>query len=463
MATFKVTSSQAQKGYIMKKSFVLLSPILFILTFFAFHPLTVKCTESTLVFNSVTELKESILDPGVSVQTSGYFLPGDGGGASYVITNKPSAPVDDVYVIELPNYRYAELVYNSSDVLNVACAGIFPDQKISLRLNNLIKNGAGKIKGIQFNPGVYYIDSGINLYSMYYYGTDDTVLSVSPDFSTQRYGIFVNADTRGKYNIDNITFDYNSSDASILANRESAIMALASVKLCNISNCEFIATNSSDNNTVIDLLWFRHSDIIENVTIVNSTFSNLTGQNCDPNKTVRGGCLWFDGPVEDHNKSFSGIRIYKCTVTNTTSDEAIAFWNGNFTNVKFDLSFINVKHKTNNVVSFHNCSYHDVAFTRMSFLSECVAQSIIVLDAATLQSDIRFIECGFSLDAPNASPYTDTKHVVLISNDPYNSSIKISDTAVMATENTKYCSLITCYNSQNNKIALLNNDITCPM
>lgn len=447
----------------MKKTIVPISFMLIIILGLLFHPITVKCSGNSIVVNNINELKESSFNSGTSVQTSGYYLPGDGGQATYVIADNASAPVDDIFVIQTKNNKYAQLVYNSSTMLNVACAGIFPEQKISDRLNLLLKNGTRKIKGIQFNSGVYYLNSGIDLYSMYFYGKDDTILSVSPDYSTMRYGIFVNADTNGKYNIDNITFEYNSYDKHILANKESVIMALASVKLCNISNCEFTATNASNNNTVIDLLWFRHSDIIDNITIVNSTFSNLTGQASDTNKIVRGGCIWFDGPTDDHNKSFSGIKLYKCTITNTTSDEAIAFWNGNFNTIRFDLSSIIAKRKTNNVISFYNCSYHDVAFTRMSFLSECIAQSIIVLESTTQQSDIRFVDCGFALDAPNASPYTDTKQVVLISNDPYNSSIKITDTEVVASDNTNYCSLITCYNSQHNTITLQNNNITCPM
>ena len=74
--------------------------------------------------------------------------------------------------------------YNAQTVLNVACAGIFPNTEISNTLNSLIASSVNKIEGIQFNDGTYILDSPVYLDSISYLGTQYTTLSVSKDFQT---------------------------------------------------------------------------------------------------------------------------------------------------------------------------------------------------------------------------------------------------------------------------------------
>lgn len=416
-----------------------------------------------LTVRNIEELKSLDIEVGCTVYTEGYADVGDNGNAAYIITDSPDYNTDNVFVIPIKNKKYAQMLFDADSIINVACAGIYPDTQISSKLNTLVYLISGKARGIQFNSGTYYLESAIYLQSTEWYGTGDTLISVSPDFSNKRYGIITNTDSSGgSFTFEGINFEYNSDENFILADCESALMALTNITYCHINNCTFTATNAADNETGISLLWFRHCDQIENVTIENSKFYDLIGYASDQDKMLRGGCIWFNGPGNNHKNVFKNIIIRNCELTHVTSDEAIAFWNGSFHDVTIEKSTIKSEHKTNNILAFHNCSYHNVEMNKVDFISSCKARTSLLLEYMEDASDILIHECSFDINAENASPYTDAKNVIFINNDDYASLIDFRDNTVISSKGTTYGNLVTCYDSTSCKINVIHNVISVP-
>lgn len=415
-----------------------------------------------LTVRNIEELKSLDLEVGCTVYTEGYADVGDNGNAAYLITDSPDYNADNVFVIQLNNRKYAQMIFDTDDIINVACAGIFPDNKISAQLNSLIYLISGKVRGLKFNSGTYYLESAVYLKSTEMYGTGDTLISVSPDFTTKTYGIITNTDVSAKFTFDNLNFEYNSSEDFMLADHETALFAFSNIDYCHINKCTFTASNTVDNDTGISLLWFRHCDQINNITIENSTFHNLIGYASHQDKLLRGGCIWFNGPGNNHNNTFENITIRNCEFTHVTSDEAIAFWNGDFRNVTIENSTIKSEHKTNNIIAFHNCSYHNAELNKVNFISHCKARTSLLLEYIEAASDITIHECYFDINAENASPYTDVKNVIFINNDNYASVTAFKDNTVISSDGTTYGNLITCYDSISSKINVTHNMISTP-
>ncbi len=415
-----------------------------------------------IVVSNISELKTMDLEVGSTVQTEGYNEAGDNGGATYIITDSPEYNADNVFVIPVKNKKYAQMVIGADDLLNVACAGIYPDTKISSKFNTLVYLVSGRVRGVQFNSGTYYLESAIYLKSMEMHGTGETLISVSPDYSTKRYGIFTNSDSSASFTIEGINFEYNSNEDFLLADYETAMFALTNIAYCHVNNCTFTATNAADNNTGISLLWFRNCEQLENVTIENCKFYDLIGYASDQDKMLRGGCIWFNGPGNNHGIVFSNINVINCELVHVTSDESIAFWNGDFRDVTIKDVTIKSEHKTNNVIALHNCSYHNVEFDHVDFNSHCKARTVFLLEYQEAASDISIHNCNFDINAENASPYTDVKNVIFVNNDPYASVTNFSDNTVISTDGTTYGNLITCYASASCEINVIHNTISNP-
>ena len=413
--------------------------------------------------NTINDLKTSNLSLGTVVKTKGYNTIGDNGEAQYMITAKPNYPVDDIFVIAIQDGKFAQMVISPTSVINVACAGIFPNDTISEKLNKLINSANGKVSGIQFNSGTYYINSNISLRSLAYIGNGQTTLSVSPDYSTQSYGIFTNAAGQEYLGFESLKFEYNMTPSHLLANKASVLLALSDINLCTINNCSFSAKNSASNTTSITLLWFRHSSKIQNVSITNSTFNNLMGDSVTADTIIRGGSIWFNGPPDTYNSNFSGILIKNCNITHTTTDEAIAFWFGKFKNISIKDNIINSKnHTANNIISFHHGSF-EANINNVSINTTSRAKTIILLDLIQGESDISVDSCHMNFCAQKSDPYKNTHNIVLVYRDPYNTQVAFNNNTLDSLNGTVYRSLVDCEVASNTHIEINSNIISSPL
>ena len=123
-------------------------------------------THNKIFLENIQALKSSDLKEGSFVKTLGYITKQDNGGADYFITSHPDYPVDDIFVIKTSGNKYAQMLFDQTSMINVACAGIFPSSNISDNLNKLISQSEGKVSGIQFNSGKYYLDKAVALRSL---------------------------------------------------------------------------------------------------------------------------------------------------------------------------------------------------------------------------------------------------------------------------------------------------------
>lgn len=403
-------------------------------------------------FKNMEALKAATLTSGAIVTTQGYNSPNDGGGASYTITSSPKYPVDDIYVIQLAHNKYAQMVFSSDSKINVACAGIFPGANISEPLNALIKASVGKVAGIKFNSGDYFIENSITLLSLSYEGADGTNFVVADKYVGKYDKIFLTPSSSGKtYNLvlRNLNFSFLTKKNHPLSNREVVFIALHDIASCTIDNCHVIAAPNDSSGCFVktDLLWFRFSDN-KNINIVNSSFLNAMGL-CVPSSDTShliGGCLWMAG-----NKGKSTIKhvnVTNCTFETTVSDEAIALWDGTFRDINFtNCTIHNFARKCDNVLSFYNGSFSGIRFTGTNFISDSPAKYIAKTFSTTAKCDYSFDGCNVQINDHEKNNFA----FFLFSQDALGSTLTVNNSNFSTSSDTESKCVVYysgCTNSQ---------------
>ena len=418
---------------------------------------------SSATISSMTDLRDANVSSGVTVTTGGYYSYGDGGAATYVITDSAPAYPDDIFIFKLNNGKYAQLKYDSNTILSVACAGIFPGTGISDKLNKLIEySSRNKIYGIQFNTGTYIIDKPIKLKSLNYYGQANAVLSVSESFVPSGDWIFSNIHTPNiGLTMNNIIFEYNTSSSHPLASTESTLLQLTDITSCSLKHCSFIATNrdAASSDISVNLVWFKHCNVMDNINIYKCTFDNRTGSgNNNPN--LRGGCLWFNGPSGTTYKKFSNISVTSSTFTHTTKDECIGLWNGNFNTINISECNLNINdHYNENVISLCNGEFHGLNMSSDRFYINSMSNKIIKITQLTHTSDIKLASSYFKLYGWDSDPYTNTYAVVFLydNNTQSNHSITLDGNQFYSSGNVSYRALL-CSKNNNASLVSINNN-----
>ncbi|MBQ9588764.1 MAG: right-handed parallel beta-helix repeat-containing protein [Butyrivibrio sp.] len=101
-----------------KKLLKLYLMLLFSLFIFIFHVQYASCSDDIILFDDITCLKNSDLEVGTMVKTSGYQSSNDGNGATYIIISNPTSDIDNVNIIPIQNNKFAKLVTNDAKPLN---------------------------------------------------------------------------------------------------------------------------------------------------------------------------------------------------------------------------------------------------------------------------------------------------------------------------------------------------------
>lgn len=417
-------------------------------------------------FSTVEDMRQTDLEVGWVVSTLGYQYEGDDGGATYRIVKKSEYKTDNVYVIPIRGHLYAEMVFDEDSIVNVASAGIYPEENIAVKLNSLMYYSRGRVRGIEFNTGTYYIEKKIYLYDgLELYGNGESVLSVSHDYSSSGTTVFVTSGDDVNLVLDSICFDYETDSTHPLSRCESVLMALTNINSCTINNCSFTAVNNTpSSNIAIDLLWFMHTPKMSNISITGCVFENLTGIGSPADTMLRGGSLWMSGPSGTNTCEFSNIEISDCIFNHTTNDECIGIWSGKFKDVTLSNNVIeSSEHNTNNIVTFYRGQFTNVLFSDNALSSYSKANAIIKIGEISQDSTIGIVGNDLSLNADDANPYQTTQSIILLIDDKASSTLMVQDNTISTDNDTEYRSLVNCKNNTNNQIELSNNDITCPL
>lgn len=416
--------------------------------------------------NTVKELRMLDLSIGQRVRTKGYNSVGDKGDAQYLIKNKNDIVEDGFIYIKLQNDLIAEIVLDRDSYVNVMAANIQTNTKISDQLNYMIKAISGKVKGIQFNSGIYYIDKRINLTSMDYIG-NGTALSISKDFETKTNQFF-STEYEYKNNknaIDisflDIEFIYDVYTSFLNENSDTMIMCLMGIDHCSINNCKFITkpAGPNENSSSVTCLWFQQSDI-KNVSINNCIFDNETGTGND-DKYMKGGCVWFKSTDDG---LISNITITNSVFTTTTSDEIIAVWNAAICDAfHIQGNTLNVVGKhSGNAMAFYRSTFSDLVIDRniLNIASPC--QRIIKFLGASEKNNfnVKVQNCEINLTNNLKSPWYDNMDVIQVSGQKgSDNTISVKNCTVVGKGNTQYRTLLTCTDTDQLKLEFSNNKL----
>ena len=426
-------------------------------------------SNSTSTLDDIESLKKADLAVDTIVTTKGYSHSGDNGGAKYIIKSSPDYKVDNIFVIPMQNGTYAQMVFQPNDIINVACAGIQPENRIASQLNTLISSAEGKVKGIKFGNGNYMLEDRISLRSLDYIGSGHTQLSVCTDFAPGDDRIILtkpdSKHPKFTMNFRDIDFVMETTASHPLKSKEIKLLSLHEIDGCNISNCNFYAYPAANDGGFmkVDLLWFKHSNEIKNINIEHCTFSNLTGQNASG--TIVGGCLWICGQTDTYDTWRGNIQISDCNFESTVNDESIAIWRGDYHNIKVDnCTFTNHSHANSNVIALYGGTFNDVAFTNCVFNLNTSSTYVIKLTQLINESSVEYNNLTFNLNSGISE--TVNKNISLFytgadygeaNNAPLN--VDINGLTVNASSDTAYRVLVVVSKTSNKNYTITNSTV----
>ncbi|SDB46774.1 hypothetical protein SAMN02910298_02347 [Pseudobutyrivibrio sp. YE44] len=400
-------------------------------------------TTNTVHFTTLEQMTFSNVEAGTIATTDGLYKANDGGAAKYTISDTPTGKADGVFEIKLLNGKYANLMYDSSQPLNVALFNVFPGRASTDSINTAINMVKGKASGLQFNPGTYYIDKQIKLDSMAYYG-NNTTLEVSDNFISKGVSVITTKNTTDDFSIElhglNLHWEIKPSQ-TLQGNGkyDTMLMALFNTQHVVIDSCKFEAINNAGIDRKVSLLWFKQPKYIKNVTITNSSFENRTGITLSTTDHWMGGCLWFSG-TKDSLCTVDNINISNCNVHTTLADEAICFWFVNATNVHLSDCTISNEHCNNdNVLAFVDGAFNNVSVQRTTF--NVISPSMYLTKMGNLwgTSHIKYDACTFNVSGQNLTPYKNAVALFFLYHDK--SGITLNETSSLLINNCKFNSL----------------------
>lgn len=423
--------------------------------------------ESPLSFSDVESLKTCEAEIATIVHTEGYRSAGDGGSAEYIISSSAASTPDNTFSIKLNNGNYANLVYDSDSIINVALFGIFPGENISDKFNSAINAAAEKVGGLSFNSGTYYIDKPIRMQSMSYYG-NDTVLEVSDTFYTNDDKVFTCKNKTDEFNIElhSIIFNYPVKDGQHFSGTSSMFMVIYNTSHCIIDSCEFNCSNPDGLDKPVHLLWFKQPAYIKNVSITNSKFINACGEYMTTTRHTDGGCLWFSG-TKTQLCQVENINISNCTLYSTLADELMCVWYTNTNGFHIDnCDITNAGLNSDNVCGFLDGIYENTSVQNTTFNINAPSAWMLKMGNLWGPSHVNYSNCTFNANAQNLQPYKNAFAVFYVYHD--HADHPFSDTSTLTVDNCVFngnnstgsfrCLFMT-YGTENKQISFNNSSL----
>lgn len=394
----------------------------------------------TYRFNTLSELLASDVPSGSMAGTNGYIQDFDGGAAQYIITDTCNDTLDDVFTLQLSNGNYAKLVYDKNGPVNVALFGIMPNEAISDKLNDAIKQVYGKASGLSFNNGTYYIDKPINLESLCFYGENST-LEVAYNYSTNGFSVMKTQDLASDYSIEfhDLIFTYPVCSSQTFkggSGKDTVFLCLSNTQHFVIDSCTFISDNPNGIYNTVTFLWFKQPNHIKNVSITNSSFLNNSGTNLPASDHLIGGCLWFSG-TKKALTTIENVAILNCNIYTSLSDEAVSFWFCKARNVKIaDCKIANDYCINDNVIAFVDGAFNNVIVNKTSFYILTPSMYLTKMGKLWGVSNITYTNCSFNIISKNLQPYKNAISLFYIYHD--NDGSKIKENSALTVTNCEF-------------------------
>ena len=418
-------------------------------------------------FTNIEELKASTsLKAGDKVTTKGFYSSDDSGGATYKIIAKPQLNENPYTTFKLANGLFAELDFNTDSMIRVPSVGVTAGTECAAQLNQIFKLLQYKVHGFQFSKGTYFIEEPLYLRSFAYYG-DDTTLQITPNFNKKEVNCILTLKSNDRpYEIEmhNMNFLMETGPASSLYNEKSVLVALRYIGSCVIDHCNFVARPFAENGgfQIVHMLWFKQTDLIQNVTITNCEVINDSAKNYSGSASdnLLGGGLLFSGPNGNYSTPINNITIKNCNIESTINDENLSFWNGNFTNVLVDNCTIsNSDHPSNNLVTFYRGEFHNVVVNNCKINAMEPTKNVIKYRELVNASDLTFNGTDILLDSETSDPNSNSISFFKCDSDLTNygdvTTATFNDCTIEATDTTVYGTLFK-YTGLNNKQLNLN-------
>lgn len=390
-----------------------------------------------------------------TIKTSGYATENDGGAANYLVNSDPGD--GSIADIPLNNGFYAHLQYG--DTVNVASLGILPGNECSVMVNSALTYFGGRVEKLVFNNGVYTFADRVYFSSVGIEGKSDTVFYVSPDFNPSAHFIFLTDmnkhDVMYDILISKVTFLFEDSKDHTSHGEGVTVLGLSDISSCNIKNCNFIARSTTPDGGFINttLLWFMNTNC-KNIAIENCNFQNLTGivkDNASEDHLV-GGCIWFSGlGIET---AISNVRINKCTMESTTSDEVIAIWNCNCNDFAISNSTIkSIHYYSHNIFSVYGALTSNFVVSKCKFIANAPTFTIAKIFNLADSSQIEFLSCTFDMNTPalgrQMQSFIYTNDNGNFAESSMNRTISLEKCTFKSKEDEKFTYLVSLYGAQN--------------
>ena len=329
-------------------------------------------------FASVAELVEGQVTEGQVVSTLGYYQPGDGGAADYLITSNEKQ-ADGFMCISLKNGLKAELQISNGSVIAEQFGAygdgihddVVPLQKI-IDLGYDLELTAGKTYKLISN-GIYISNSTT------IYGNDATILlddSYAPQKGDFKYYCirYQYGKRQNYFGIKDLKIQINFSDNRI-SGREFVGVSPLYIDTVSLDGLKVV---TNDSNNCIICVWLDRG--CSSFTLKNSHLENNTS-----GKT--GGALWLTSKSDEIFGIYNAID--ECLIQNTSlyatsGDEVLAIWGANDLNAVFDHCTI------------EGCIRAADRHTR----------PIVVTGGDTKGAEItvRFLDCGIKADCNDSVP-----------------------------------------------------------
>lgn len=419
---------------------------------------------TTSIYANVDSMLDADCPTGSFIRTRGYNAPKDGGGSVYEVVD--TAVANNITAFQLNNGKYAELVYDKDSVLNVAAVGIFPGENIGERFCTLLGYVGNGAKGIKFNDGEYFLDKQVCLKSLSYYGTNNTVIKIANNFANSANRIFltsVDGDELFNVNLYNLKFEVEVSEDFSLKNNRIILMSLRNINSCTIDRCSFVAKQAAENGvfTVVDLLWFQHSDKLRNIVIKNTNFNNLMGEGYVGSNTdyIQGGCLWFNGNSKETSK-LNNVHISDCLFNNTISDETLALWNCSMDEFIIEgCTFNNHSHNSNNIFNLYDGSISNSQMRDCVFNMQTPAQFVCKVMRMSTLSEFKYSGCTFNFLYTGEMEQSEAQGIFYLLDNVDNaiSTNVVIDDCTFTTEGDKCYEALVCGNKIKSKDIILSN------
>ena len=244
---------------------------------------------NTLYFDSVEELKTSTdiaLKEGDVCQTLGYYTPGDGGGARYVITYKPGAVEDGklVHYLSYSDTLRAEIILD--DKINVAQFGAKGDGKTddTLAIQAAIDNSEGKV--VEFIKDKQYVIRDSIKISKSFTMINGNSATIYPHYCD-------GLDIYYEHRVTSVTI----KDLDFLCNLTNSAIKMSNAEDISIVNCNITGVSNTG------------------IYLKNCLYVNI--DRCELNGVNNSSLITLDGEATDEGfLSARAINVTKCKFNN---------------------------------------------------------------------------------------------------------------------------------------------------